>query len=102
MKENLLEWLRCPACREGSLDCDALERDEREILAGSLCCRKCGRKYTLQDGIVDLRFGLSETAWRELDEYRRDTAVLVDGILDSGHGILQRSQASVATVGKRQ
>ncbi len=53
MRPDLLEILRCPVCK-GELSLRAEERDEREILRGTLTCARCHVDYPIDDGIPDL------------------------------------------------
>ncbi len=49
MKRELLEILRCPVCL-GELDL-SVEREDEEIIKGTLKCKKCGRIYSIEEGI---------------------------------------------------
>ncbi|MEM2722507.1 MAG: Trm112 family protein, partial [Thermoplasmata archaeon] len=49
MKKEILEILRCPVCL-GEFDLEVSEEKE-EILRGTLICKKCGRKYKIEEGI---------------------------------------------------
>lgn len=53
MRPELLEILRCPVCR-GELTLTAREREETDIVTGTLHCEKCGVDYPIDDGIPDL------------------------------------------------
>jgi SAM-dependent methyltransferase len=57
MKEKLLEYLACPACR-GTLRCEIIQTsadfDWKEILEGSLHCQQCQKVYPIQTGIPRL------------------------------------------------
>lgn len=53
MKPDLLEILRCPACR-AELKLTTDEVHGTEILRGTLTCTGCGEKYPIEDGIPDL------------------------------------------------
>jgi SAM-dependent methyltransferase len=55
VRDQLLELLRCPACRaERALELDARERDEYEVREGALNCGACGRSFAVEEGIADL------------------------------------------------
>ncbi|MGI0054246.1 MAG: methytransferase partner Trm112 [Thermoplasmata archaeon] len=53
MKTELLEILRCPACR-GTLQLSAPKKDGAEIVSGTLTCASCSASYPIEDGIPDL------------------------------------------------
>jgi len=53
MKEDLVEILCCPVCKE-ELKLQVEERNDDEILKGTLTCMKCAQKYPISDGIPDL------------------------------------------------
>jgi SAM-dependent methyltransferase len=66
VRENLLPLLRCPVCRaRRSFALDPGERDEREVLDGTLRCRECGTVRPLRKGIVDLIHDPPEFVVRE-------------------------------------
>lgn len=50
MKDSLLQYLVCPACR-GALDLDVAARDAQEIETGSLRCRPCASVYPIVLGV---------------------------------------------------
>ena len=52
MRRDLMEILCCPVCK-GDLDL-AVEREEGEILEGTLTCRSCGNRYPINGGIPNL------------------------------------------------
>ena len=53
MKESLLDIVRCPLDKH-DLELDADERDDGEVLAGTLTCTECGERYPIEDGIPNL------------------------------------------------
>ena len=48
-----MEILVCPVCK-GTLELTVTERDENEIVMGSLYCGKCDFSYPIQDTIPNL------------------------------------------------
>jgi uncharacterized protein YbaR (Trm112 family) len=53
MRPELLEILRCPVCK-GELTLSATKQDGREVVAGTLACRRCDVTYPIDDGIPDM------------------------------------------------
>ncbi|WP_049912277.1 methytransferase partner Trm112 [Halorubrum kocurii] len=53
MKESLMDVVCCPLDK-ADLDLDVDERDDDEILAGTLTCTECGETYPIEDGIPNL------------------------------------------------
>ena len=53
MKDELMEILVCPVCK-GTLDLTVTERDEKEIVSGSLFCKVCDFSYPIQETIPNL------------------------------------------------
>ncbi len=53
MKHDLIEILCCPTCK-GDLELEIAEEDEREIIRGTLKCRKCNEIYPIEDGIPNM------------------------------------------------
>lgn len=53
MKESTLEILRCPLDKS-ELELAVEDRDENEILEGTLTCTDCGETYPIEDGIANL------------------------------------------------
>lgn len=53
MKRELMDILACPVCK-GALELRADEENEREVVKGSLHCRRCNERYTIDDGIPNL------------------------------------------------
>lgn len=58
MKERLLDFLKCPACRS-SLDCDTWTTDQREIREGLLTCTdsSCGECFPIIRGVPRMLLG---------------------------------------------
>ena len=48
-----MEILACPVCK-GELELAVEEENEREIVSGSLLCRKCNEHYPITDTIPNL------------------------------------------------
>ena len=53
MKEELMEILCCPVDKH-ELELEVENRDDEEILAGTLVCTECGETYPIEDGIPNL------------------------------------------------
>ena len=53
MKKNLMEILACPLCK-GSLELTIKEENGKEIVKGSLYCKKCSETYPIEDTIPNL------------------------------------------------
>ena len=53
MKRELMEILACPVCK-GELELSVEEENEKEIVTGSLYCRKCQANYPIADTIPNL------------------------------------------------
>ena len=53
MKTELMDILACPVCK-GELELNVEREDEREIVSGSLYCRKCDERYPIVDTIPNL------------------------------------------------
>lgn len=55
MRAELVEQLRCPACRRDHvLGLRVDERDEREVREGLLCCASCQTEFIVHRGVVEL------------------------------------------------
>jgi len=52
MRRDLMDILCCPVCK-GDLDL-VVEREQEEVLEGTLTCRSCGNRYPIRDGIPNL------------------------------------------------
>jgi uncharacterized protein YbaR (Trm112 family) len=53
MKESLMDVVCCPLDK-ADLELAVDDRDEEEILAGTLTCTECGETYPIEDGIPNL------------------------------------------------
>ncbi len=53
MRDDLMEILVCPVCK-GTLELTVKERDEREIVTGSLYCKACNFTYPITETIPNL------------------------------------------------
>lgn len=53
MKSELMGILACPMCK-GELELTVEKEDKKEIIAGSLYCRKCNERYPIEDTIPNL------------------------------------------------
>ncbi|MDH4123180.1 MAG: methytransferase partner Trm112 [Thermoplasmata archaeon] len=54
MKKELMEILACPMCKHHPLDLRIDKQDDKEIIAGSIKCSKCGLEYPIEDGIPNM------------------------------------------------
>jgi len=53
MKKELMEILACPVCK-GELELSVKEENKKEIVSGTLTCRKCKAQYPITDTIPNL------------------------------------------------
>ena len=53
MKKELMEILACPICK-GELELKVDEENGKEVVKGSLFCRKCSVSYPIEDTIPNL------------------------------------------------
>ena len=53
MKKDLMDILACPVCK-GDLELTVEEEDEKEVVKGSLYCKKCSVKYPIEETIPNL------------------------------------------------
>ena len=53
MKESLMDIVVCPVDKS-DFELDVDERDDGEILSGTLTCTECGETYPIEDGIPNL------------------------------------------------
>lgn len=53
MKESLMDIICCPLDKH-ELELHVEERDEDEIIEGTLVCTECGEEYPIDDGLPDL------------------------------------------------
>jgi SAM-dependent methyltransferase/uncharacterized protein YbaR (Trm112 family) len=66
MREELLDWLVCPACEEGDWRLEGVRSAQPDVLTeGWLECGACGARYALSDGILDLLPHPPEAVLRE-------------------------------------
>jgi SAM-dependent methyltransferase len=63
---ELAHDLRCTACgTDRSLELEVAEEDAREVREGTLTCTRCGARFAVRDGIVELLDKPPETVARE-------------------------------------
>ena len=53
MKRDLMQILCCPVCK-GDLELTVNKENEKEILEGTLHCKKCNENYPIEDGIPNM------------------------------------------------
>jgi uncharacterized protein YbaR (Trm112 family) len=53
MKKELMDILACPVCKS-DLELTVEEEDEKEVVRGSLFCKKCEESYPIVDTIPNL------------------------------------------------
>ncbi|MFO8113871.1 MAG: methytransferase partner Trm112 [Halorubrum sp.] len=53
MKESLMDVVCCPLDK-ADLELAVDDRDDEEIIAGTLTCTECGETYPIEDGIPNL------------------------------------------------
>ena len=53
MKESLMEIIRCPIDKH-ELELTVQDREDDEIMTGTLSCPECGETYPIEDGIPNL------------------------------------------------
>jgi uncharacterized protein YbaR (Trm112 family) len=53
MKKELMEILACPVCK-GELELTVDEENDKEVVKGSLLCRRCSAGYPIEDAIPNL------------------------------------------------
>ena len=53
MKKELMDILACPVCK-GKLELSVEEKNEEEIVSGSLYCTRCDVRYPVVDTIPNL------------------------------------------------
>jgi len=51
LKEELLQYLSCPACRGALTLASVAEREAGEIIEGELSCRSCGKSWPITRGV---------------------------------------------------
>lgn len=65
MREAILKFLRCPACKGNSLSLNKGLADNLEIKSGELTCGGCAAAYKITDGIADFLNNANERVRRE-------------------------------------
>ncbi len=53
MKKELVEILACPVCK-GNLEITITEENKKEVVSGTLYCKKCAHRYPITDTIPNL------------------------------------------------
>jgi uncharacterized protein YbaR (Trm112 family) len=53
MKESLMDIICCPLDKQ-DLELTVAERNDEEIIEGTLTCTECGEAYPIEDGIPNL------------------------------------------------
>jgi uncharacterized protein YbaR (Trm112 family) len=53
VKKELMDILACPVCK-GELELNVGEKNEKEIVTGSLYCHRCDERYPIIDSIPNL------------------------------------------------
>ena len=53
MRESTLDILCCPVCK-GALTLKDAKKNGKDIVSGTLVCKKCGKQYRIKDGIPDM------------------------------------------------
>jgi uncharacterized protein YbaR (Trm112 family) len=53
MKEELMDIICCPLDKH-ELELSVAEREEADIIDGTLTCTECGETYPIEDGIPNL------------------------------------------------
>jgi uncharacterized protein YbaR (Trm112 family) len=53
MKESLMDVVCCPLDK-ADLELSVEDREDDEILTGTLTCTECGEQYPIEDGIPNL------------------------------------------------
>jgi uncharacterized protein YbaR (Trm112 family) len=53
MKESLMDIICCPLDKQ-DLELAVAERNDEEIIKGTLTCTECGEAYPIEDGIPNL------------------------------------------------
>lgn len=54
MKKTMMDILACPMCKHHPLELKVAKEDEREVISGTLLCKKCGLSYPIEDGIPNM------------------------------------------------
>jgi len=53
MKESLMDVVCCPLDK-ADLELSVEEREDDEVMTGTLTCTECGEQYPIEDGIPNL------------------------------------------------
>ncbi len=53
MKESIMDIIVCPVCK-GPLELTVSEKNEKDIVSGTLLCRACNHTYQILDSIPNL------------------------------------------------
>jgi uncharacterized protein YbaR (Trm112 family) len=53
MKEDLMDIICCPLDKH-DLDLTVEERNDAEVISGTLTCTECGEQFPIEDGIPNL------------------------------------------------
>jgi uncharacterized protein YbaR (Trm112 family) len=53
VRKRLMDILVCPVCK-GELELNVGEKNEKEIVTGSLYCQRCDERYPIIDSIPNL------------------------------------------------
>lgn len=54
LKRTMMDILACPMCKHHPLELKVVKEDEREVISGTLLCKKCGLSYPIEDGIPNM------------------------------------------------
>ncbi|MDD2679585.1 MAG: methyltransferase domain-containing protein [Candidatus Omnitrophica bacterium] len=65
MREAILKFLRCPACKGNLLTLNRGLVDNIEIRGGEITCGRCAAVYKIEDGIIDFLNNADERIMRE-------------------------------------
>ncbi|HJX39129.1 MAG TPA: methyltransferase domain-containing protein [Anaerolineae bacterium] len=72
MREQLLDWLICPNCGEGTWDANCSEPTAGGVIRkGEVFCLTCRSRYAIKDGILDLLPHPPESVLRERAGWQR-------------------------------
>jgi len=77
MREELLNIIICPKCRNIPLSLEKDEVSQLEIISGKIMCNYCGIEFRISEGIIDFLKEANEDVFRERramddDEYITD------------------------------
>ena len=88
MKRLLLDILICPVClpQENNLTCHPVDKDDEDIITGSLQCGLCRTVFPIQEGIAFLLPGAFTTNQGPSSKYERSS--LISSYLWSHYGDL--------------